>query len=110
MWKDERGANLLDTGRGLLRQLSNAPTANGSRSARSSRNSSRCSRNKLGFSSDQHDPALRDELDDACFGRSRATIGATLLEGSDACFAPVLSLAEAPAHPHNAARETFTQT
>jgi alpha-methylacyl-CoA racemase len=30
-----------------------------------------------------------------------------LLEGSDACFAPVLSLAEAPEHPHNKARGTF---
>ncbi|HEX2826234.1 MAG TPA: CaiB/BaiF CoA-transferase family protein [Burkholderiales bacterium] len=30
-----------------------------------------------------------------------------LLEGSDACFAPVLSMAEAPKHPHLAARQTF---
>jgi alpha-methylacyl-CoA racemase len=30
-----------------------------------------------------------------------------LLEGSDACFAPVLSLAEAAAHPHNAARGVY---
>lgn len=30
-----------------------------------------------------------------------------LLEGSDACFAPVLSLAEAPLHPHNQQRGTF---
>ena len=30
-----------------------------------------------------------------------------LLEGSDACFAPVLSLDEAPEHPHNKARGTF---
>jgi len=30
-----------------------------------------------------------------------------ILEGSDACFAPVLSLAEAPNHPHNKARGTF---
>ncbi len=30
-----------------------------------------------------------------------------LLESSDACFAPVLSLAEAPRHPHNKARGTF---
>jgi alpha-methylacyl-CoA racemase len=30
-----------------------------------------------------------------------------LLEGSDACFAPVLDWHEAPAHPHNAARDTF---
>ena len=27
--------------------------------------------------------------------------------GSDSCFAPVLSLAEAPQHPQNRARETF---
>lgn len=30
-----------------------------------------------------------------------------LLEGTDACVAPVLSMAEAPSHPHNAARGTF---
>jgi alpha-methylacyl-CoA racemase len=30
-----------------------------------------------------------------------------LLEGTDACFAPVLSMAEAPEHPHNRARGTF---
>jgi len=31
-----------------------------------------------------------------------------LLEGSDACFAPVLSMAEARRHPHNIARAAFT--
>jgi alpha-methylacyl-CoA racemase len=30
-----------------------------------------------------------------------------LLEGSDACFAPVLSMDEAPQHPHNRCRSTF---
>jgi alpha-methylacyl-CoA racemase len=30
-----------------------------------------------------------------------------VMEGSDACFAPVLSLTEAPEHPHNQARGTF---
>jgi alpha-methylacyl-CoA racemase len=30
-----------------------------------------------------------------------------ILEGSDACFAPVLDLDEAPEHPHNQARKTF---
>jgi alpha-methylacyl-CoA racemase len=30
-----------------------------------------------------------------------------LLEGTDACVAPVLSMAEAPAHPHHVARQTF---
>jgi alpha-methylacyl-CoA racemase len=32
-----------------------------------------------------------------------------LMEGSDVCFAPVLSLTEAPDHPHNSARRTFTE-
>jgi alpha-methylacyl-CoA racemase len=31
------------------------------------------------------------------------------LEGTDACFAPVLSLAEAPYHEHNKARATFVE-
>jgi len=31
-----------------------------------------------------------------------------LMEGSDVCFAPVLSLDEATKHPHNVARSTFT--
>jgi alpha-methylacyl-CoA racemase len=30
-----------------------------------------------------------------------------LLEGTDTCFAPVLTMAEAPQHPHNQARQTF---
>jgi alpha-methylacyl-CoA racemase len=32
---------------------------------------------------------------------------AALFEGTDACVAPVLSMAEAPSHPHNIARNTF---
>ena len=32
-----------------------------------------------------------------------------LLEGTDACFAPVLDPGEAPDHPHNRARGTFTE-
>ena len=34
---------------------------------------------------------------------------AGLLEGTDACFAPILSLGEAPAHPHIQARSTFVE-
>ena len=29
------------------------------------------------------------------------------MEGSDVCFAPVLSILEAPDHPHNRERQTF---
>jgi alpha-methylacyl-CoA racemase len=32
-----------------------------------------------------------------------------LLEGTDACFAPVLTTDEAPLHPHNAARGTYVE-
>jgi alpha-methylacyl-CoA racemase len=32
-----------------------------------------------------------------------------ILEGTDTCFAPVLSMAEAPLHPHNVARGTFQE-
>jgi len=32
-----------------------------------------------------------------------------ILEGTDACFAPVLSLTEAPGHPHNKARANFVE-
>lgn len=32
-----------------------------------------------------------------------------ILEGTDVCFAPVLTMGEAPGHPHNVARETFVE-
>ena len=32
-----------------------------------------------------------------------------IMEGTDVCFAPVLSIWEAPDHPHNKARETFVE-
>jgi alpha-methylacyl-CoA racemase len=32
----------------------------------------------------------------------------SLMEGTDSCFAPVLDFSEAPQHPHNKARETYT--
>jgi alpha-methylacyl-CoA racemase len=32
-----------------------------------------------------------------------------IMEGSDVCFAPVLTMAEAPQHHHNAARESFVE-
>lgn len=51
-------------------------------------------------------PALKARLADLFATRSRDEWCA-LLEHSDACFAPVLSLSEAPAHPHNVARQTF---
>ncbi|WP_062560694.1 CaiB/BaiF CoA transferase family protein [Paracoccus aminovorans] len=51
-------------------------------------------------------PALRAALAARIATRSRDD-WAAVLEGSDACAAPVLSLDEAPRHPHNVARGTF---
>ena len=62
-------------------------------------------------------PARKDlarwgELREAVAARFRTRTRAewtALFEGSDACVAPVLSLGEAPHHPHLAARGTFTE-
>ena len=60
----------------------------------------------LGLTCGQHDARLRDEIE-AAFASAPRDHWCRLLEGSDACFAPVLSLADAPRHPHNVARGTF---
>ncbi len=49
---------------------------------------------------------LRGKLEKLFRTRSRDEWCA-LLEGTDACFAPVLTMEEAPHHPHNVARGTF---
>lgn len=51
-------------------------------------------------------PDLRAKLA-AIFARKTRAEWCELLEGTDACFAPVLSLEEAPSYPHHAARKTF---
>lgn len=53
-------------------------------------------------------PEMKARLADVIKRRTRDEWSAAL-EGSDACFAPVLSLSEAPLHPHNRHRETFTE-
>lgn len=61
---------------------------------------------KLGIADPQNAPGLKERLA-ALFRQHPRSYWCDLLEGSDACFAPVLSLAEAPAHPHNKERGTF---
>ena len=53
-------------------------------------------------------PAVRQRLATLFAGRTRAE-WCTLLEGSDACFAPVLAPGEAAAHPHHQSRATFIE-
>jgi len=51
-------------------------------------------------------PLLKEKIAKVFQQRSRSE-WCELLEGSDVCFSPVLSLDEAPKHPHNMARGTF---
>jgi alpha-methylacyl-CoA racemase len=53
-------------------------------------------------------PELKARVADVFRTRTRDEWCA-LLEGTDACFAPVLDLDEAPRHPHNVARGTYAQ-
>jgi alpha-methylacyl-CoA racemase len=64
------------------------------------------------------DPAFQAQMDKTRWPELKAKLAAlfltrardewvALLEGTDACFAPVLDWDEAPRHAHNAARETF---
>lgn len=53
-------------------------------------------------------PAMRAKLAEAFRTRSREAWMARF-EGTDCCVAPVLSMDEAAAHPHNAARGTFVE-
>jgi alpha-methylacyl-CoA racemase len=63
-----------------------------------------------GFVARQYDrrswPAMREAITRLMRSRSRDAWCA-LLEGSDACFAPVLTLAEAPQHAHAQARGAY---
>lgn len=53
-------------------------------------------------------PAFRERLA-AVFREKTRAEWCAIMEGSDVCFAPVLTLAEAVAHPHNRARGTFVE-
>jgi len=55
-----------------------------------------------------HWPAVKARLAERFRSRTRDEWCA-LLEGTDACFAPVLSMEEAPDHPHNRARNVFVE-
>jgi alpha-methylacyl-CoA racemase len=69
---------------------------------------------KVGVARELHDAqndrsrwqALRQALA-ACFRTRTRAQWCEILEGSDACFAPVLTLSEAASHPHLRSREAF---
>ena len=53
-------------------------------------------------------PELKKTIATAVKQKTRAELDALLL-GSDACYAPVLSMKDAPHHPHNKARQAFVE-
>jgi alpha-methylacyl-CoA racemase len=61
---------------------------------------------RLGLAYAEDGPELRHTLEHLFKTRTRDE-WCGLLEGTDACFAPVLTMEEAPRHPHNAARGSF---
>ena len=63
---------------------------------------------RLGLAYAEDGPELRQALEKLFRTRTRDE-WCKLLEGTDACFAPVLSMEEAPQHPHNAARKSFVE-
>ena len=113
-WKDERGVNLLDTGAHFYDSYE---TADGKFVSIGSIEPQFYAqlRQIAGLVEDtdfdaQMDPrqwpALKDKLT-ALFKTKTRSQWCELMEGTDICFAPVLSLKEAKEHPHNVARETF---
>jgi alpha-methylacyl-CoA racemase len=108
MHKLERGTNLLDSGSAIYevyecadaKFISIAPIELKFRKVLFER---------LGLPYTTDDgPELRGKLERLFKTRTRDD-WCRLLEGTDACFAPVLSMEEAPHHPHNVARGSFVE-
>ncbi|MFE4175623.1 CaiB/BaiF CoA transferase family protein [Streptomyces sp. NPDC056909] len=111
-WQDRRGANLLDGGSPFYGSYE---TADGEYMAVGPLEQRFYNEfiESLGIADEvpaRKDFGRWDELRDAVAARFRTKTRAewtAVFEGTDACVAPVLSLREAPAHPHLAARGTF---
>ncbi|MER5214538.1 CaiB/BaiF CoA-transferase family protein [Streptomyces sp. NPDC002838] len=112
-WQDRRGANLLDGG---CPYYGTYETADGKYMAVGALEPQFYDEllNLLGIpehAGARKDLARWDELRAAVAARFKSRTRdewTAVFEGSDACVAPVLSLREAPHHPHLAARGTFT--
>jgi alpha-methylacyl-CoA racemase len=116
VWRDERGANLLDGGTPWYVTYR---TADGKHIAVGAIEpqfyEELCRLTGLADAPDaqaRHAPEGRRQLArqlEALFLRRTRDEWCTLLEGSDACFAPVLSIEEAARHPHNRARGNLVE-
>lgn len=113
-WQDERGVNLLDTGAHFYDTYE---TSDGKFISIGSIEPQFYAKLRevagLSDATDfdaQMDPrkwsVLKEKLT-ALFKTKTRSQWCDLMEGTDICFAPVLSLAEAKEHPHNVERQTF---
>ena len=113
LWRDARGANIVDSGAPYYEVYETSDGAYVAVGAIEPKFYAELLRlcgldgeDLPGQSDTARWPELRDRLA-ALFMRKTRDEWRAILEGSDACFAPVLGLDEAPAHPHNRARGTF---
>ena len=116
LWSEELGANMLDTGAHFYDVYE---TADGKFISIGSIEPQFYAelRRLAGLEDDrafdaQHDrsqwPALKDKLAALFKSRTRAEWDEAM-EHTDVCYAPVLTMSEAAAHPHNVARGTFVE-
>jgi len=115
LWTEERGSNLLDGGAPFLRPYETADGKHVVIGALEGRFFGELI-DRLGLGdldpAWQYDrrrwPEIERRLAEVFRSRTRAE-WIDAFEGSDACFAPVLSLTEATHHPHNVARGTYVE-
>lgn len=116
VWSEDLGVNLLDTGAHFYDTYE---TADGKFISIGSIEPQFYAelRRLAGLADDadfdaQHDSrqwgALKDKLTALFKSKTRAEWNA-LMEHTDVCYAPVLTMSEAAAHPHNVARGTFVE-
>ena len=114
IWSDDRGTNMLDTGAHFYDTYENDDGKWISIGSIEPQFYAEL-RRLAGLADDKDFDAqmsreawgpLKDKLTSLFLSRTRAQ-WCELMEMTDVCFAPVLDMAEAPHHPHNAARATF---
>lgn len=115
MWTDERAANMLDGGAHFYDTYE---TKDGKFVSLGSIEPQFYAllREKAGLSDAafdaQHDrskwPELKAEITRVFKTKTRDEWD-DIMAGTDVCYGPILSLEEAPSHPHNVARETFVE-
>jgi alpha-methylacyl-CoA racemase len=115
MWSDNRGENILDTGAHYYEVYETKDkkyVSIGSIEAKFYEELLRLSGLKGEELPRQQDrnswPKMKERLTSLFLTKTRDE-WCKIMEGSDICFAPVLSMAEAPKHPHNRHRGTFIE-